>query len=317
MTEIVTVTPNPALDLSFTVERLVDTCKLRCTEPRKDAGGGGVNVARVLQRLGADCRAVFLAGGNTGTLLQRLIEAERVPSEQIIIGGETRENVTVREASSGREFRFVLPGPAVTEFEWHRCLGYLEALNPLPGYIVASGSLPPGVPAEFYAYIAQHAKSKGVRMVLDASGDALAAALKVGVFLVKPSLDELRELTGKPLHEESEWREAAYGLVERGLARNVALTLGSRGALMVTEDRTIRVPALQVPVVSAVGAGDSFLAALVWALEHRPNAEQALQYAVAAGCAAVMKSGTALCDPADVVRLYRILSGSTKIAEPQ
>ncbi|PTB18943.1 phosphofructokinase [Trinickia symbiotica] len=305
MAEIVTITPNPSIDLSFSVERLVDTVKLRCGEPRKDAGGGGINVARVLRRLGSECLAIHLAGGHTGLALDALLDAERVPYKCIFIGNDTRENVTVLETSSRREFRFIMPGPTVTEAEWRRCLRYLDVLDPQPRYVVASGSLAQGMPHDFYARIARWAQTNCVRMVLDASGDALAAALEVGVFMVKPSLDELRELTGAPLADASEWRDAARHLVGRGRARNVALTLGGRGAILATEDRIVSLPAIPVNVVSAVGAGDSFLAAMVWALDHDANAEEALRYAIAAGCAAVLRPGTALCHPADVIHMYR------------
>ncbi len=305
MAEIVTITPNPSVDISFSVDRLADTMKLRCGEPRKDAGGGGINVARVLRRLGSECLAIHLAGGRTGVALDALLDAEHVPYKCVFIRNETRENVTVLETSTRREFRFVMPGPTVTEAEWHRCLRHLDELDPQPRYLVASGSLAPGMPQDFYARIAHWARINDVRMVLDASGDALAAALEVGVFLVKPSLDELRELTGAPLSDSSQWCDAARQLVQRSLARNVAVTLGARGAIIATEDRLISLPAVPVKVVSAVGAGDSFLAAMVWAFDHEANTEEALRYSIAAGCAAVLRPGTALCDPADLIHMYR------------
>ena len=305
MAEIVTITSNPSVDVSFSVERLVDTTKLRCSQPRKDAGGGGINVARVLQRLGSECLAIHLAGGQTAAALNALLDAEQVPYKCISIANETRENITVFETSTCREFRFIMPGPDVKESEWCGCLQYLDALDPQPRYLVASGSLPPGIPHDFYARIARWAQTNNVRMVLDASGDALAAALEVGVFLVKPSLDELRELTGMPLTDASDWSDAAWRLVRHRQARNVALTLGARGALLATEDRVVGLPAVAVHVVSAVGGGDSFLAAMVWALDHDAHPEEALRYAIAAGCAAVLRPGTALCDPADLIHLYR------------
>ncbi|KAA0085052.1 1-phosphofructokinase family hexose kinase [Paraburkholderia sp. T12-10] len=305
MVDIVTLTLNPSVDLSLSVDHVVDTVKLRCSEPRKDAGGGGVNVARVLKRLGSNCLAVYLAGGAVGACLAELLDAERVDGKCIAIEGGTRENVTVLETSTRKEYRFVMPGPTLTELEWRRCLNELEALDPAPRYVVASGSLPPGVPHDFYARVARWAHTNGVRMALDASGDALAAALDVGVFLVKPSLDELRALAHAPLAEPPQWREAAQHLVERGAARIVALSLGGRGAFFATAGHVVALPAPPVTVVSAVGAGDSFLAAIIWALDHEASHEQALRYAIAAGSAAVLRAGTALCDTADVIRLYR------------
>lgn len=305
MVDIVTLTLNPSVDLSLAVDHVVDTVKLRCSEPRRDAGGGGVNVARVLTRLGSDCVALYLSGGSVGACLADLLEAEQVRTKCIAVEGGTRENVTVLDTATRKEYRFVMPGPAVTELEWRRCLGELEALDPVPRYVVASGSLPPGVPHDFYARVAHWAHRNGVRMVLDTSGDALAAALEAGVFLVKPSLDELRALANAPLAEPPQWREAAQDLVQRGAARIVALSLGRRGALFASDAHRVALPAPPVAVVSAVGAGDSFLAAMIWALDHEASPEQALRYAIAAGSAAVLRPGTALCDKADVIRLYR------------
>ena len=305
MLDVVTLTLNPSVDLSLSVERLVDTVKLRCSQPQKDAGGGGINVARVLKRLGSTCLAMYLAGGSVGDRLADLLDAERVARMRIAVAGETRENVTVRETSTLREYRFVMPGPTIAEREWRRCLEALEAIAPLPRYVVASGSLPPGVPTDFYARIARWAHQHDVRMAVDASGEALAAALEIGVFLVKPSLDELRGLVGAPLATLAEQREAAQVLVHRGRAHKVALSIGSQGAVLATTDGAVELPAVPVPVASAVGAGDSFLAAMLWALDHEASSEEALRYAIAAGSAAVLKPGTALCDPADLIRLYR------------
>ncbi|CAN7592712.1 1-phosphofructokinase family hexose kinase [Trinickia sp. LjRoot230] len=305
MAQIVTITLNPAVDISFSVAQLLHTRKLRCAQARKDPGGGGINVARVLQRLGSECVAIYLAGGNTGLELGRLLDAENVGGERIAIQGETRENVTVHETSTHREFRFVMEGPEVSGAEWTRCLERLGEFDSVPRYLIASGSLPPGVPSRFYAELAHWARAHDVRMGLDASGEALAEALEVGVFLVKPSLRELCELAGAELTEEAQWREAAQRLTRECRAHCVALTLGERGAMMATQERIIRLPAVPVPVVSAVGAGDSFLAALVWALEHDADWAHALRYAIAAGSAAVMNPGTMLCNPADVIHLYR------------
>jgi 6-phosphofructokinase 2 len=305
MIDVVTVTLNPSVDLSVSVERLVDTVKLRCSPPRKDPGGGGINVARVLKRLGNTCLAIYLAGGSVGDCLADLLDEERVARKCIAVLGETRENVTVLETSTLREYRFLMPGPTIAQHEWHGCLDALEAITPLPRYVVASGSLPPGVPVDFYARVARWAHRHDVRMFVDASGEALAAALETGVFLVKPSLDELRGIVGAPLATPAERREAAELLVQRGRAHKVALSMGSGGALLAATDGTVELPAVPVHVASAVGAGDSFLAAMLWALDHEASSQQALRYAIAAGSAAVLNPGTALCDTADVIRLYR------------
>lgn len=308
MAEIVTVTLNPAVDVATSVEQIADTRKLRCSAARRDPGGGGINVARVVQRLGGDCVALYLCGGATGHMLRQLLDAERVAGMHIEITGETRENFSVQETSTGREYRFVLPGPTVAEREWQRCIDLVDALEVPPRYLVMSGSLPPGAPADIYARLARSTCARGTRVVLDTSGPALAAALDAGVWLVKPSLNELRGLTGQPLVSEPEWLAAAQQIVREGRARIVALTLGERGALVVTADRTLRATGLPVEVSSSIGAGDSFVAAMVWALNRDASLDQAFHYGMAAASATLLSAGTALCHPADVERLHREVS---------
>jgi 6-phosphofructokinase 2 len=314
MADIVTVTLNPAVDVATSIERVLDTRKLRCSPGRRDPGGGGINVARVVQRLGGDCLALYLAGGVLGRMLTQLLDAEHVAGQCIGIAGETRENFSVYETSTGHEFRFVLPGPTVTQDEWDRCLGQVNALATPPRYLVISGSLPPGAPSDLYARLARTASARGTRVILDTSGPALAAALDAGVYLVKPSLNELRELTGQPLASEAQWRSAAHDIVRDGRARMVALTLGERGALVVSAERTWKVPALPIDVCSAIGAGDSFLAALVWALNRGAGIEEACRYGQAAASASLLSAGTGLCSRADVDRLYRAASGNANCA---
>jgi 6-phosphofructokinase 2 len=297
-----TLTPNPALDLSTAVERIEASHKMRCDAPQVHAGGGGINVARVLHRLGASVRAMFPAGGPTGERLCKSLAQEGVSTDCLPIAGETRESFTVRESSTGRELRFVLPGPAWSEDEWQSCLERLRQ-GPAPAWLVASGSLPPGAPADFYARAARIAQEMGSRFVLDSSGPALQSALEAGVFLVKPSLRELREFTGTALDSPDAQRAAAASLVSGGHAQMVALSLGGDGALLVTRQGSWRASALQVPVVSTVGAGDSFLAGLVWALDREPDPAKAFGTAMAAGAAALLAPGTALCQPEDVHRL--------------
>jgi 6-phosphofructokinase 2 len=308
MPDIVTVTLNPAVDVATSVEQITDTRKLRCSAARRDPGGGGINVARVVHRLGGGCTALYLHGGTTGEMLQQLLGAEHVAGMGIGINGETRENFSVQETSTGREYRFVLPGPTVAESDLQRCIDHINALGTPPRYLVMSGSLPPGAPVDTYARIARSTCAPGPRVVLDTSGPALAAGLQAGVWLVKPSLNELRGLTGQPLVDEFEWLAAAAELVRDGLAEIVALTLGERGALLVTAERVLRATGLPVQVSSSIGAGDSFVAAMVWALNRDASLDDAFHYGVAAASATLLSAGTALCTPHDVERLYREVS---------
>lgn len=303
MPHFVTFTPNPALDVSTSVDRLVDAHKMRCEAPQVHPGGGGINVARVLHRLGSDVRAIFPAGGPTGERLHRLLQNEGVPDLVLPIAGETRESFTVHERQSQHEYRFVLPGPALSHDEWEAGLTCLRQLSPAPAWVISSGSLPPGAPSDGHARIARVARDIGARMVVDSSGPALAGALEAGVWLIKPSLRELSELSGEALTTPAMQGAAARRLIKRGQTRMVALSLGGAGAMLVTADQCLQADALSVPVSSSVGAGDSFLAALVWALDRQADLAEALANAMAAGAAAVMASGTGLCQPQDMERL--------------
>ncbi len=307
MTDILTITMNPALDLSTSTDRVIDSHKLRCTAAKLHPGGGGINVARVVHRLGGDCLALYPAGGVNGQRLQALLDQEQVRSHCIAIADETRESFSALENSSGRDFRFVLPGPELTPGKWEACLTYVSEASELeapPRYLVASGSLPPGVPVDFYASLARLARARGSLLVLDTSGPALAAALAEGVYLVKPSLRELRDLTGRALHTELQWREAAQQIIRDGQAQVVALSLGEDGALLVTADQALRARSVPVTVKSSIGAGDSFVGGLLWALNRNIDLEQAFRYGMAAGAAALLTAGTALCQATDVERLH-------------
>lgn len=303
MSDILTLTMNPALDIATAIDRVEPVHKLRCGEHQTHPGGGGINVARVLHRLGSQATAIYTAGGPLGRELSTLLDAEGVPAQVVPIAGETRESFTVHELSSGHDFRFVLPGPTLSEPEWRACMDAVVAGLAQARYVVVSGGLPPGVPADFYARLAQRVRGVGGWLVLDSNGAALAETLAAGVYLVKPSLRELRQLTGLSLLDEASWRDAARQLIAQGQAQIVALSLGDEGALLVTADQAWRARSLKVPVASTVGAGDSFVGGLVWALSEGLALDEAFRYAMAAGAAALLSPGTNLCDPADVARL--------------
>lgn len=304
MPALITLTLNPALDLATTTDRVAPTHKLRCGPVQRFAGGGGINVARVLHRLGSEVQAWALAGGAAGAQVHQLLADEGVATAMQPIAGDTRENFSVVETATGQEFRFVLPGPTLQATEWQACLDILAALTTAPRWLIASGSLPPGVPTDFYARLAPGARARGTRLVVDTSGLPLAAALQAGVTLVKPSLRELRELLQQPLASAAEWCAAAQALVHAGQAEIVALSLGEQGALLATRDGVWQAPALRVSAATGTtGAGDCFLAALVWALDRGDAPPEALRWGVAAGAAALLSPGTALAQAADVHRL--------------
>ena len=233
MTSILTLTLNPALDVATTVDQVRSKDKLRCTAPKIDPGGGGLNVARVIKRLGGTTKAVFTAGGPNGRALEELLAAEGIAGQAIRIDGPTRQSLTVFERSTHEQYRFVMPGPELSASDCRSCLDHIRtSLNDVD-YLVASGSLPPGVPTDIYAHIARLADERGVRLILDTSGEALAAALEEPVFLIKPNARELRLLANDPSLDEDGLVSFAQELVSSDKCEVVALSLGERGAVLI------------------------------------------------------------------------------------
>ena len=303
MADVVTLTMNPAIDLSVSVERVTPFHKLRSSKSRRDPGGGGINVARVLKRLGADVTAIYPAGGTLGLLLSQLVDQEGISQITIPIAAETREDFTVNERATGFQYRFVLPGPMLAEHEWQACLALITALEAHTRFVVCSGSLPPGVPNDFYRRIAEATRRAGRDIIVDSSGASLKAVLEAGVYLLKPSLSELRDIFSAALDIRADQIAACRALVENKHAEVVALTLGEQGAILVTRERVLRARALPIEPKSVVGAGDSFLGAMIWALTCGRALDEAFRYGVAAGSAALLVPGTELCKRDDIERL--------------
>ncbi|TAJ73922.1 MAG: 1-phosphofructokinase family hexose kinase [Phenylobacterium sp.] len=299
---VLTLTANPAVDISTSVARVEPTRKLRCSAESRDPGGGGINVARVTGRLGARSVAIYPAGGLVGQRLESLVRREGVESVVVPVQGETREDLTVLDETTHEEYRFVLPGPHLHDAEWMRCLKVLANVDFKPDFVCASGSLPPGAPQDFYARVAEIVESRGVPFALDTSGPALQSALRERVHLIKPNLAELRELVGGALDEDRSLIGACRTLIAGGRTEIVALTLGAQGALLVTAASAWRAQPLPIRPLSTVGAGDSFLGAMVWALASKLSLEEAFRYGAAAGAAALLAPGTDLCDTANVRR---------------
>ncbi|WP_046862938.1 1-phosphofructokinase family hexose kinase [Microvirga massiliensis] len=308
MKPILTLTLNPSIDGSSEAETVRPIRKIRTTNERFDPGGGGINVSRVIRELGGASHAIYLSGGATGPILEDILQHRGIAGRRIPIGDHTRVSHAVFERSTGLEYRFVPEGPEVRPEEWQNCLAALEEFD--FDYLVASGSLPRGVPADFYCRVAALTGRKKAKFVLDTSGDALRETLSAGdVYLVKPSLGELEQLVGRPLRESGAIEEAAMHLVRDGSSDLIAVTMGHEGAILVQTSGAMRLPALEVEVHSAVGAGDSFLAAMTLALAQGATPEFAFRRGVAAGAAAVLTPGTELCKREAVDRLFAQLPG--------
>jgi 6-phosphofructokinase 2 len=303
MPSILTLTMNPALDVSTRVPYVLPDRKLRCDEAKYEPGGGGINVARAIHRLGGEALAWFPIGGPAGEQLDRLLEEEGVVRRTLGVAGSTRENLNVLETVSGRQFRFCMPGHGLTPEEWNFFLEGFRALEPAPDFLVASGSLPPGVPEDFFARLAVLARERGTRFVLDTSGPALACAVEAGVYLLKPSLREFHALMGAQDGEESDLGRLAAEAVGKGWCEALVISLGARGAMLVTKTDKERLAAPTVQVQSGVGAGDSMVAGIVLWLAQGRTLREAVRFGVATGAAAVMNPGTALCRREDAERL--------------
>lgn len=299
--KIVTLTLNPALDKSTEVDRLVPEQKLRCAPMQLDAGGGGINVAKGVQRLGGNAVAVFPAGGHNGNSLVELLKKEGVKTQSILIEGETRENISVRETASNAQYRFTLPGLQLSEHQANECLELIKKLR--PDYLVASGSLPPGLPKTYFEKVAAFAREMGARLILDTSGEALRAAADEGLYLLKPNLGELSALVGVEKLELNEVDDAALEIIHKGMCEVVVVSLGPQGALLVRKEGFEHIPAPMVKKMSTVGAGDSMVAGMVWALSEGKSFKEMAQIGVACGSAATMNQGTELFQAKDVWRL--------------
>jgi 6-phosphofructokinase 2 len=248
---------------------------------------------------------VYVTGGPLGDMLEDLLTGEGLDHRSIRIRDLTRENLIVYEKGTGQQYRFGMPGPRIRETEWQGVFETLQELDPEPDYLVASGSLPPGVPEDFFARTAGFAKRRGIRLIVDTSGEAFRRAVdEEGVFLIKPNLAELQTLAGRELEEEDDQIGFAGRLLEEGKCGAVVLSLGAAGALLVWSEGHRRLRAPTVQIRSKVGAGDSMVAGIVLGLARGSSLPEAARFGVAAGAAAVMTPGTELCRKEDAERLY-------------
>lgn len=298
MSSIVTLTFSPAIDKSTTVPELIPSRKLKCSLAKLEPGGGGINVARAIKKLGGEATAVYPAGSYTGAAFNHLLAVENIPVIIIETKNETRENIIILEEKTNNQYRFNMPGTGLSENEWKACLQKIEEFDS-PDFIVASGSLPPGVPNDVYAQLAVIAKSKKAKLVVDTSGEALRHAVEMGVYLLKPNLAELSSLVGKKYLHENEIEEAAKTIIARGACEIVVVSMAEKGAMLVTGDLVKKIVPPKVEIKSTVGAGDSMVAGLVYAISQGKDLETALKYGVAAGTAATLHPGTELCDKED------------------
>jgi 6-phosphofructokinase 2 len=303
--DIVTLTVNPALDKSAHFRGLVPEQKIRCEEPRYDAGGGGVNASKAIARLEGESLCVFTSGGPIGLMLEELVRKDSIAFKAIKTTNWTRESFVAVDDNTNSQYRFGFPGSPISETEKNDIIQTIQELK--PKFLVLSGSLNEGLPTDFYQHIAYLAKQSGSKVIVDTSGEALQKVLETGVYLIKPNVGELAKLIGVERLEMGEVVHAAQKLIEKGSAEIVVVSLGPQGAVLVTATQTEFVPAPNVVKKSTVGAGDSMVGAMVWALSQNKNLKEVVQWGVACGSAATMNEGTQLFKLEDAKRLFEWL----------
>lgn len=303
MAPIVTITFNPALDQSLSVAEFVPDKKLKCSQPVCEPGGGGINVARAITKLGGEALAIYLAGGDNGKKIQQLLTNEYVRSVVIETAESTRANLVIADIVNNKQYLLDMPGSTVSESEWQACLNTITEIADVK-YIVASGSLPPGVPNDIFARIAVIAQKKGALLIVDTAGEALKKAVEAGVYLIKPNIRELAALTGKTELDMASIPDVARQVINNGNCEVVVVSMGPNGAYLVTKELSIKITPPVLAVKSTVGAGDSMVAGVVLSLANNKSLTEAVQYGVACGSAATVNYGTQLCSKTDADCIY-------------
>jgi 6-phosphofructokinase 2 len=299
---IITITLNPCIDKSSVTPKLKPESKLRCTEVVNEPGGGGINVSKALSRLEVATMALLPAGGHNGDMLKALMIKENLPFHAVDTHVETRENWIVLESETIKQFRFTFPGRAVEEATIIKLIDDIRMFTPT--FVVASGSLPPGLPDYFYGLIVKNANAMGAKCIVDTSGPALQALKGRKAYLIKPNIGELCKMLNVESLEEKEVPIAAQQAIRDGFAELIAVSMGAEGAWLVSEKERHFAAAPDVPTRSTVGAGDSMVAGMTYMLQKHAPLEQVVQFGVACGSAATMNDGTQLFKKEDALRLF-------------
>jgi 6-phosphofructokinase 2 len=303
---ILTVTLNPCIDKSSRVEKLKPESKLRCTEVVNEPGGGGINVSKALKKLEAASTALFPSGGHNGNMLCSLMNEEGISFHAADTKAETRENWIVLETSTNNQYRFTFPGREVPEETIKILVDQIRSFA--PAFVVASGSLPPGLPDYFYGLIVKNAAAAGAKCIVDTSGPALQALKGKNTFLIKPNINELCKMLNVEQLAADEIPDAAQQAITDGFAEIIVVSMGAGGAWLVSADKRYFVPAPPVEKKSTVGAGDSMVAGITYSLQKNRTLKEAIRFGVACGSAATMNEGTQLFNKSDAEKLFAVIN---------
>lgn len=297
---IVTLTVNPALDKSVQIDQLVPEQKLNCKAIQYQAGGGGVNISRVLNTLNVKNKCLFTSGGDTGKFLERLVKEEQLDISPISVKAWTRENLSVVDTKTELQYRFGMPGNGLSAEEIALIKKMVDREVTDNSMFIISGSIAEQMPQDLYVQLIQLLKSKHVKIVLDTSGKALELTLKESLYLIKPNQKELAHLAGKSFMTKEAQEKFALQLVNDGKATYVVVSMGARGAFIASSEGISYCSTPSVKVKSTIGAGDSMVAGMVYAIQNGLTPDAILKWGVICGVATTMTDGTNLASKENI-----------------
>ena len=305
MPNLLTITFSPCIDKSVKIPILLPEKKMHCSFPVYEPGGGGINIARAIRKLGFITTAIYPAGGSSGLEFGKMLHQEGVPVIVVETNNEIRENLHVVDQASNLQYRFVMPGVSLLQQEIEGCMAAIKN-SPDSAFIIISGSMPPGVPADIFQQIGKIARDKNAKLIIDTSSEALLHTKDCGVFLLKPNISELSILAGRKEIHLDEIETVAREVMAKGYCEILVISIGASGAIMVTGDKIFRAIPPVIKPKGTVGAGDCLVAGLVIAFSQGKSMEDTIRYGVSCGTAACLNEGTALCRPEDVYRIFRL-----------
>ena len=307
MKQILTITFNPSVDKCTKVEKLVSEQKMKCTTPTYEPGGGGINVARSIKKLGGEATALYLSGNQTGKLLTSLLKNENINTIEIQIKNSTRENFIAFDFSNNLQYRFGMPGPFVFEDEFNKTLYTINKIKEID-FLVISGSIPEGIPASIFDILSNICKEKKSKLIIDTSGQALKGALVDGIYMLKLNMQELGTLLNNEGITMKDLPVIAKPILEKNNIEVIVISLGALGALLITKNKSMHFIPPKVNVKSTVGAGDSMVGGIIYQLSKESTLLEAVQYGVACGTSATMNIGTELCNKVQADKIYNQIS---------
>lgn len=300
---IITVTANPAIDRTITVDRLVFEDRAYITSSRETAGGRGINAACVIHSFGGEAVAVVPAGGKSGALFEEYLDRCGFELVVVPIRNEVRSNLIITD-KQGLTVKLNERGATINKTELARLEKAIRANLHRASWLMICGSLPPGVPPSFYVQLIKLARKQGVKVLLDTDGEALEAGIEAQPTVVTPNQQEAERLLDMALLTPTHFVQAASRIQKMG-AESVLLSLGSRGAVGAFDHQMIEVIPPRVDAIAPIGAGDAMHAAFTWAIENSHDYRDALRWGVAAGTASALLPGMRFASLDQTKEIYK------------